>query len=159
MILAKEFEKSNLKEQIGAGIVLTGGMTKLDGIRELAMAIFDNMPVRIGKPRPVEGDFQPLNDPAFATVLGLLEYGAGGFTQYEIDSNKKMLHKKEPITADEGELPTVSMTSEAKHEDNKESKKLSNDDVKQTLAQVAQEDRETFGQKMKKMWHWMTQIF
>ena len=158
MILAKEFEKSNLKEQIGAGIVLTGGMTKLDGIRELAMAIFDNMPVRIGKPRPVEGDFQPLNDPAFATVLGLLEYGAGGFTQYEIDSNKKMLHKKEPITADEGELPTVSMTSEAKHED-KESKKLSNDDVKQTLAQVAQEDRETFGQKMKKMWHWMTQIF
>ena len=108
--------------------------------------------------KPVEGDFQPLNDPAFATVLGLLEYGAGGFTQYEIDSNKKMLHKKEPITADEGELPTVSMTSEAKHED-KESKKLSNDDVKQTLAQVAQEDRETFGQKMKKMWHWMTQIF
>ena len=159
MILAKEFEKSNLKEQIGAGIVLTGGMTKLDGIRELAMAIFDNMPVRIGKPRPVEGDFQPLNDPAFATVLGLLEYGAGGFTQYEIDSNKKMLHKKEPITADEGELPTVSMTSEAESKQTKESKSLSNEDVKQTLAKVAEEDRETFGQKMKKMWHWMTQIF
>ena len=92
MILAKELEKSNLQEQIGAGIVLTGGMTKLEGIRELAMAIFDNMPVRIARPRHIEGDFEPLYDPAFATVMGLLEYGAGAYTQYEIDSNRKMLH-------------------------------------------------------------------
>jgi cell division protein FtsA len=157
MILAKELEKSNLRDQIGAGIVLTGGMTKLDGIRELAMAIFDNMPVRIAKPRPVEGDFESLHDPAFATVIGLLEYGAGGYTQYEIDSNKKMLHKKEPITADEGELPTISLTSDGK--DEKKEKPLKNEDVKQTLARVAQDDKETFGQSLKKLWHWMTQIF
>ena len=155
MILAKELEKSNLRDQIGAGIVLTGGMTKLDGIRELAMAIFDNMPVRIAKPRPVEGDFEPLNDPAFATVMGLLEYGAGGYTQYEIDSNKKMIHKKEPITHDEGELPTVSSTSKR---DEGQPEPLTNGDVKQTLATVA-EEKESFGQKIKKMWHWMTQIF
>jgi cell division protein FtsA len=155
MILAKELEKSNLRDQIGAGVVLTGGMTKLDGIRELAMAIFDNMPVRIARPRPVEGDFEALNDPAFATVMGLLEYGAGGYTQYEIDSNKKMIHKKEPITGDEGELPTVSPTSSG---DPGEKEPLSNNDVKRTLATVA-EEKESFGEKMKKMWHWMTQIF
>ncbi|WP_457596504.1 cell division protein FtsA [Hydrogenimonas sp.] len=155
MILAKELQKSNLRDQIGAGIVLTGGMTKLDGIRDLAMAIFDNMPVRIAKPRKVEGDFAPLDDPAQSTVMGLLEYGAGGFTQYEIDSNRQMLHKKEPITADEGELPTVSTTSE--HGDEKK-EPLSNGDVKQTLADVV-EKRESFGEKIKKMWHWMTQIF
>ncbi|WP_456452015.1 cell division protein FtsA [Hydrogenimonas sp.] len=155
MILAKELEKSNLRDQIGAGVVLTGGMTKLDGIRELAMAIFDNMPVRIAKPRPVEGDFEPLNDPAFATVMGLLEYGAGGYTQYEIDSNKKMIHKKEPITSGEGELPTVSSTSP---DEDKDPGSLTNDEVKQTLATVA-EEKESFGQKIKKMWHWMTQIF
>ncbi|WP_201353005.1 cell division protein FtsA [Hydrogenimonas urashimensis] len=157
MILAKELEKSNLRDQIGAGIVLTGGMTKLDGIRELAMAIFDNMPVRIARPSPVEGDFEPLNDPAFATVMGLLEYGAGGYTQYEIDSHRKMLHKKEPITTDEGELPTISPTSTGQEKEN--SIKLKNEDVKQTLARVAQEDKETFGQSLKKFWHWMTQIF
>jgi cell division protein FtsA len=157
MILAKELEKSNLKEQIGAGIVLTGGMTKLDGIRELAMAIFDNMPVRIARPRPVEGDFEPLNDPAFATVLGLLEYGAGAYTQYEIDSNKKMLHKKEPITSDEGDLHDISLTSKSE-EAVKE--KLQNGEIKQRLAQVAtQEEKESFGQKIQKFWHWMTQIF
>ena len=157
MILAKELQKSNLRDQIGAGIVLTGGMTKLDGIRELAMAIFDNMPVRIAKPRPVEGDFEALSDPAFATVVGLLEYGAGGYTQYEIDSNRKMIHKKEPITADEGELPTVQphAGSEAEKE-----QPLTPPDAKQTLAdRVAEEHKETFGQKIKKMWHWMTQIF
>ncbi|WP_353662399.1 cell division protein FtsA [Hydrogenimonas sp. SS33] len=157
MILAKELQKSNLRDQIGAGIVLTGGMTKLDGIRELAMAIFDNMPVRIAKPRPVEGDFEALNDPAFATAIGLLEYGAGGYTQYEIDSNRKMIHKKEPITAGEGELPTVHP-----HADREEKKEqpLTPPDAKQTLAdRVAEENKETFGQKIKKMWHWMTQIF
>ena len=157
MILAKELEKSGLRDQIGAGIVLTGGMTKLEGIRELAMAIFDNMPVRIAKPRPVEGDFAPLNDPAFATVMGLLEYGAGGYTQYEIDSNRRMIHKKEPITADEGELPKVPGTSERGEQ---EKEPLDDAEAKGTLAaSVAAENRESFGQKIKKMWHWMTQIF
>ena len=157
MILAKELEKSGLRDQIGAGIVLTGGMTKLEGIRELAMAIFDNMPVRIAKPRPVEGDFAPLNDPAFATVMGLLEYGAGGYTQYEIDSNRRMIHKKEPITADEGELPKVPGTSDRGE---KENEPLDDSEAKGTLAaSVAAENRESFGQKIKKMWHWMTQIF
>ncbi|WP_456485376.1 cell division protein FtsA [Hydrogenimonas sp.] len=157
MILAKELEKSNLKEQIGAGIVLTGGMTKLDGIRELAMAIFDNMPVRIARPRQLEGDFGPLNDPAFATVLGLLEYGAGAYTQYEIDSNKKMLHKKEPIATNKEELSDISLS--AKEEDLSD-KKLQSGDIKQRLAQVAtHEEEENIGQKIKKFWHWMTQIF
>ncbi len=156
MILAKELEKSNLKEQIGAGIVLTGGMTKLEGIRELAMAIFDNMPVRIARPKPFEGDFEPLHDPAFATVTGLLAYGSGDHTQYEIDSNRKMLHKKEPPLSNEGDLHAISMTSEEASEPGD----LKNDEIKQTLAQVAQEEsRESFGQRIKKMWHWMTQIF
>ncbi|WP_456381947.1 cell division protein FtsA [Hydrogenimonas sp.] len=160
MILAKELEKSNLKDQIGAGIVLTGGMTKLEGIRELAMAIFDNMPVRIAKPRSVEGDFEPLHDPAFATVLGLLEYGAGEYTQYEIDSNRKMLHKKERSMASGGEeLPSISITKSEIEAPNKSDEKLKNQDVKQTLARVTETERETFGQKIKKMWHWMTQIF
>jgi cell division protein FtsA len=157
MILAKELEKSNLKEQIGAGIVLTGGMTKLEGIRELAMAIFDNMPVRIARPRYVEGDFEPLYDPAFATVMGLLEYGAGAYTQYEIDSNRKMLHKKEPVTPDEGELNDISLTSKGKDHLDRD---LKNGDIKQTMTHVAKEEkRESIGHKIKKLWHWMTQIF
>ena len=163
MILAKELEKSNLKEQIGAGIVLTGGMTKLDGIRELAMAIFDNIPVRIAKARPVDGDYGPLNDPAFATAIGLLEYAAGEFTQYEIDSNRKMIHKKAPVAMSTGGgLSDISLSStpNTNTEVGEASPKLDDGEIKQKLAEITQEEnRETIGKKVKKMWHWMTQIF
>ncbi len=94
MILAKSLEKSALKEQIGAGIILTGGMTKLKGIRELAQAIFSGMPVRVGYPENVNGLFEELRDPAFSTVVGLVLYKAGGHTQYEIDFQQELLHSK-----------------------------------------------------------------
>ena len=94
MILAKSLEKSALREQIGAGIILTGGMTKLKGIRELAQAIFSGMPVRVGYPTNVNGLFEELKDPAFSTVVGLLLYKAGGNTQYEIDFQQQLLHSK-----------------------------------------------------------------
>jgi len=95
MLLAKSLDKSALREQIGAGIVLTGGMTKLKGMRELAQAIFHGMPVRIGSPRELGGMFDELKDPAFSTVVGLLLYQAGGHTQYEIDYSGNLLHHKE----------------------------------------------------------------
>ena len=94
MILAKSLEKSALKEQIGAGIILTGGMTKLKGIRELAQSIFPAMPVRIGKPSGIAGLFDELKDPAFSTVIGLLLYKAGEHTQYEINFQQELLHSK-----------------------------------------------------------------
>jgi len=96
MILANSLEKSSLKDQIGAGIILTGGMTKLKGIRELAQSIFPAMPVRIGKPnKEIEGLFDELKDPAYSTVLGLLLYKAGWHTQYEINFQQELLHSKD----------------------------------------------------------------
>ncbi|MEY3001693.1 MAG: hypothetical protein RLZZ428_68 [Pseudomonadota bacterium] len=96
MILAKSLEKSALKEQIGAGVILTGGMTKLKGIRDLAQAIFSGMPVRIGYPsNRINGLFDELRDPAYSTVLGLLLYKATGHTEYEIDFQQKLLHSKD----------------------------------------------------------------
>ncbi len=94
MILAKSLEKSALKEQIGAGIILTGGMTKLKGIRELAQSIFPALPVRIAKPNDIGGLFDELKDPAYSTVIGLLLYRAGGHTQYEINFQQELLHSK-----------------------------------------------------------------
>jgi len=93
-ILAHSIEKSALSEQIGAGIVLTGGMTKLKGIRELTQAIFRNSPIRVGYPREIGGLVEELRDPVFSTVIGLLLYQAGGHAQYEIDNDKTMLHNK-----------------------------------------------------------------
>ncbi|MDR1285744.1 MAG: cell division protein FtsA [Campylobacteraceae bacterium] len=94
-ILANKLDRSGYKDKIGAGIVLTGGMTKLEGIRELASALFNNMPVRIAKPKEMEGLFEILRDPGFSTAVGLVLYGGGHFTPYEVDSNKKLRYKDE----------------------------------------------------------------
>lgn len=96
MILSKSLDKSLLKEQIGAGLILTGGMTKLKGMRELAQAIFDGMPVRVAQPdeRVIGGLFEELKDPAFSTIIGLLFYKSRKHTEYEINTNNELLHSK-----------------------------------------------------------------
>ena len=117
MILAKSLEKSALKEQIGAGIILTGGMTKLKGIRELAQSIFPAMPVRIAYPSDIEGLFDELKDPAYSTVVGLLLYKAGEHTQYEIDFQQKLLHSKDVYEENLSDIKIANTVSEVK--DNK----------------------------------------
>jgi cell division protein FtsA len=94
-LLSNILEKSTLKKHIGAGVILTGGMTKLKGMRELAQAIFVDLPVRIGYPKNINGLFDELKDPAYATVIGLILYQANGHTQYEINFKQKLLHFKE----------------------------------------------------------------
>jgi len=97
MIIAQSIEKSGLRDQMGAGIVLTGGFTKIEGLRELAVAILDNMPVRLAKPADMGGLFDTLRDPSYSGAVGLVKYSAGGYTRYEIDVNKRMRHSGEEI--------------------------------------------------------------
>lgn len=94
-VLAKILAESKQEDLAGAGVVITGGMTKLEGIRKIASAIF-NKPVRIAKPKPVGGSqASVVDDEMYSCALGLCRYGAGGFTQYEIDSEKQMRHKND----------------------------------------------------------------
>ncbi len=95
LILAKYLEQSGLKNSIGAGIVLTGGMTKLKNLREYTQAIFPGLSVRIGKPKHLKGLFDELKGPEHSTVIGLLLYKSGKNTQYEIDNKRRLLHQKE----------------------------------------------------------------
>ena len=121
-ILANSIEKSALSEQIGAGIVLTGGMTKLKGIRELAGAIFRNSPIRIGYPKEIGGLIEELRDPAFSTVIGLLLYQAGGHTQYEIDNEKNMLHTKSDVQEVELSDLRLDESTDAEHSEQRRNK-------------------------------------
>lgn len=95
LILAKYLDQSGLKNTIGAGIVLTGGMTKLKNIREFAQSIFPGLSVRVGVPHHLKGLFDELKGPECSTVVGLLLYKSGKNTQYEIDNKKRLLHQKE----------------------------------------------------------------
>ncbi len=63
------------KYMVSSGIVLTGGGSLLRGIQELAEEIFQ-LPVRIGVPHSVKGEFRDtVSSPLYATAVGLLEIG------------------------------------------------------------------------------------
>lgn len=69
-----EIRRSGLEEYIAAGIVLTGGASKVYGAQELAERIF-KVPVRIGRPHNVTGMPDVIGNPIYATGVGLLVYG------------------------------------------------------------------------------------
>ena len=99
-ILSKSIVASGLTDYLGSGIILTGGMTHIEGTRELAQALMPNMPIRIGKPRTLNRMIEELDSAEYVTAIGLLFYEAGEYTQYELDRSKKMLHSKEYIPKD-----------------------------------------------------------
>ncbi|BCD68234.1 cell division protein FtsA [Nitratiruptor sp. YY09-18] len=157
MILAQSIEKSGLKDQIGAGVILTGGMTKLGGIRELASVIFDNSPVRIAKPKPLAGIENDLSDPSFSTVVGLLLYGAGEHTMYEIDSNKNLRYKSEEFFSDTMPKHEESVAEEATSNNAFELEENSLDELSNTLQ--FEEKKSSFKESLTKFTRWLTQLF
>lgn len=73
-LVAAEIHRSGLEDLIVSGIVLTGGASKVEGAVELAERIF-RVPVRIGAPQNVSGMSSIMNNPIYATGVGLLLYG------------------------------------------------------------------------------------
>jgi cell division protein FtsA len=69
-----ELRRSGLEELIAAGIVLTGGTAKMEGVIDLAEEIF-HMPVRLGMPHNIQGLADIVNNPIYSTGVGLLLYG------------------------------------------------------------------------------------
>ncbi|WP_104743840.1 cell division protein FtsA [Helicobacter cinaedi] len=102
-LLAKSIEQSGLKDKIGAGITLTGGMANLEGMQEFASSIFFRKPVRISKPISVGGLFDGLKGTQSATAVGLVLHGAGQHTNYEMDFDKKILYKRSSVIENDDE--------------------------------------------------------
>lgn len=73
-LIQAELRRSGFEEQIVAGIVLTGGSSKMEGVVELAEEIF-HMPVRVGVPQHVSGLADVVRNPIYATGVGLLLFG------------------------------------------------------------------------------------
>lgn len=83
-LVQAELRRSGYEDLIAAGIVLTGGTSKMEGVIELAEEIF-HMPVRLGSPQNIRGLSDIVNNPIYSTGVGLLIYamkqqqsGSGG---------------------------------------------------------------------------------
>ncbi len=75
LLVDQEINRSGFKNSTGAGAVLTGGAALIEGAQDLGEQIF-NMPTRIGYPRKVGGLKDVVNNPMYATAVGVLIYGA-----------------------------------------------------------------------------------
>ncbi len=66
-------EQSSFEEKIAAGIVLTGGGAKPEGLVDLAEEVFHRQ-VRIGSPQYISGGADIVKNPEYAVGVGLLLY-------------------------------------------------------------------------------------
>ena len=152
MILAQFIENSGLKDQMGAGVVLTGGFSRMEGIRDLAVATFGSVPVRLARPIEMDGLFDNLRTPEYSSAIGLIMYSASAYTPYEIDVNKKVRHTNETPVLDssvdfnsEPEIPVAPSIEEEK-------------DTMITIP-TKKDKRSDEAGAFNKFWNWATQLF
>ncbi len=85
-----QLEKENMAVRIPSGVVLTGGGAETVGVVESAKRML-SLPVRIGKPKGVEGLVDDVINPSFACPIGLILYGANQSEPKELTSFSKKL--------------------------------------------------------------------
>ena len=74
-LIVLELPRSDYEALVPAGLVLTGGSANLSGIDALGRDILQ-LPVRVGTPTNIAGITDAIRDPAYATSVGLLLWGA-----------------------------------------------------------------------------------
>lgn len=92
VLVKNELKKNALLDNIGSGIVLTGGMSELGGIKELTKNIFEKIPVTVSAPKNLPNSFRvSFDEPNMATVVGLIMFALGMNRGYQLDSSKKLI--------------------------------------------------------------------
>lgn len=73
-LILDEIRRSGYEDLIPAGIVFTGGTSKMEGVQQLAEEIF-HMQVRVASPSNIKGLSEVIGNPIYSTGVGLLVYG------------------------------------------------------------------------------------
>ncbi len=73
-LILTEVKRSGYDNLLPAGVVLCGGTAELTGMKAFAREALQ-MPVRLGTPREIEGFTDRVASAAFATSVGLLQWG------------------------------------------------------------------------------------
>lgn len=75
MLAKDELAKIHRDGMLPAGVILTGAAVKIAGVTDLARETL-NLPVQIGFPQNYDGVVDKIDDPAYATAIGLLIWGS-----------------------------------------------------------------------------------
>lgn len=153
-LLAKSIEKSGLRDKLGAGIALTGGMANLDGMQEFASSIF-RKPVRISKPMAMNGLFDGLKGTHSATAIGLILHGAGQHTNYEMDYEKKIRYRKSNITTENNDMSNIGLPKDALQESAGNTNIIHNGD----FSQIRTSEEDKHNNFFVRFYKWASQLF
>lgn len=74
-LVQREIFRAGMEHLITSGLVITGGTALLEGVTEIAESVF-NLPCRDGVPQGISGLVDVVNNPMYATGVGLVLYGA-----------------------------------------------------------------------------------
>jgi cell division protein FtsA len=74
-LVNREIYRAGMENMVASGMVLTGGTALLEGVTEIAESVF-SLPTRIGTPQGLKGLADVVNNPMYATGVGLVLYGA-----------------------------------------------------------------------------------
>jgi cell division protein FtsA len=74
-LIQREIFRAGMESYMTSGTVLTGGSSLLEGVTDVAETIL-SLPTRLGKPQGISGLVDVVNNPMYATGVGLVIYGA-----------------------------------------------------------------------------------
>ena len=77
-LIGQDLEQAGLLEYLRAGVFLCGGCARVPGLVQLASQVLE-LPVTIGKTTSVNGPKSTLDQPEFATPVGLVKFGSFKF--------------------------------------------------------------------------------
>ncbi len=96
VLVKEELAKINRDGMLPAGVILTGAAAKIPGVIDLARETL-NLPSQIGFPQNYDGVVDKIDDPAYATSIGLLIWGSrfetrshGGLSLRGLNLKKKL---------------------------------------------------------------------
>ncbi|WP_394953949.1 cell division protein FtsA [uncultured Helicobacter sp.] len=164
-VLGDIIERSETRDQVGGGLVITGGMTKLKNLEQYLHQenIMHPLPVRIATPVGIDGTFEILKDPEMATAVGLVLYAAGHFTNYELTmQNTIKMRKGHGVQKAANNIPTYSNHQEGNVQDLQIKKQVLPPRAKQKMqsADVEANHTESGGENpIRRFWRWLSQLF
>ena len=88
-----EISRNGFDDKIPAGVVFTGGTSKIEGVVELAESIFQTS-VRLGVPNNFVGMERVLQNPIYSTSIGLVEHGHNQLTSDLVAESNQTLWSK-----------------------------------------------------------------
>jgi cell division protein FtsA len=116
VLVYDDLKDSNMISKVGDGVVITGGLASLSGLRELTSKVF-NLPVSIGVPKDINGS--GFDELSLSSVVGTIHYASNLIERLELDSNRELL--KRNISNQEGisDLTDLNNLSKTKDESSK----------------------------------------